>query len=302
MIDFTYLPVQHKTYAGANGKKISVLLDGERYMLKFPSKARINQDMSYANSCFSEYMGSHIFNVLGIPAQETLLGTYMVDGEEKIVVACKDFTSLGIILQDFASLKNTIIDSEHNGYGTELEDVLATIQEQHTVDTDMLMDFFWNVFVVDSLIGNWDRHNGNWGFLYNDLTDEAKIAPIFDCGSSLFPQADERWMNLILSDRSELDARIFNRPLSALKINNKKINYFDFITSLQNEDCNEALKRMVPKIDMQKIENLINETPYITDLQKDFYITMLWERKERILDKALELLYDRNRKLDDLEL
>ncbi len=302
MTDFTGLPVQHKTYAGANGKKISVLLDGERYMLKFPGKALVNKDMSYANSCVSEYIGSHIFNILGIPAQETRLGTYMVEGKEKIVVACKDFTSPGITLQDFASLKNTIIDSEHNGYGTELEDILETIQEQNTIDSDDLKCFFWDMFVVDALIGNWDRHNGNWGFLYNELTDESKIAPIFDCGSSIFPQADEALMKLVLTDRSELDARIFNRPLSALKIDNKKINYFDFITSLQNEDCNEALKRMLPKVDMQKIENLIDETPYITDLQKDFYKTMLWARKERILDKALELIKERDRKVDDLEL
>ena len=43
-----------------------------------------------------------------------------------IVVACKDFTSSGIVLQDFASLKNTIIDSEHNGYGTDLSDILLS--------------------------------------------------------------------------------------------------------------------------------------------------------------------------------
>ncbi len=47
---------------------------------------------------------------------------------------------------------------------------------------------------------------------------------------------------------------------------------------------------------------VLDETPYITDLQKDFYKTMLWARKERILDKALELIKERDRKVDDLEL
>ena len=36
------------------------------------------------------------------------------------------------------------------------------------------------MFVVDAFIGNWDRHNGNWGFLYNQETDKLEIAPIFD--------------------------------------------------------------------------------------------------------------------------
>ena len=24
---------------------------------------------------------------------------------------------------------------------------------------------FWDIYVVDALIGNFDRHGGNWGFL-----------------------------------------------------------------------------------------------------------------------------------------
>lgn len=55
MIDFTNLPVRNKTYAGANGSKISVLYNDELYMLKFPAVPAINKQMSYANGCVSEY-------------------------------------------------------------------------------------------------------------------------------------------------------------------------------------------------------------------------------------------------------
>ena len=134
MIDFTELPQRNKTYSGANGSKISVLLDGDLYMLKFPGQARLNDRISYANSCISEYLGSHIFEIVGIPAQKTILGTITRNGRERVVVACKDFTSGDQVLQDFASLKNTIIDSEHNGYGTELSDILSTIDEQRAMN------------------------------------------------------------------------------------------------------------------------------------------------------------------------
>ena len=97
-----------------------------------------------------------------------------------------------------------------------------------------------------------------------------KLAPVYDCGSCLYPQADEAIM------RATLDG--------------KKINYFDFISSLELEGCNEALRRIVPRIHMEQIEKLVNETPFITDLQKQFYKTMLWERKTRILDYSLQLL------------
>jgi len=46
MIDFTHCPVRKKTYAGANGSKISILYDNELYMLKFPAVPAINKEMS----------------------------------------------------------------------------------------------------------------------------------------------------------------------------------------------------------------------------------------------------------------
>ena len=116
MIDFTGLPRRNKTYAGANGNKIAIVYEGAQYMLKFPAPPTRNKDMSYANGCVSEYLGSHIFQMAGIPAQDTLLGVYTKNGRERVVVACRDFTTDGSVLQDFASLKNTIIDSERNGY------------------------------------------------------------------------------------------------------------------------------------------------------------------------------------------
>ncbi len=290
IIDFTELKKKNKAYAGANGNKISVIYEGEQYMLKFPAQAKLNKDMSYSNSCFSEYLGCKIYESIGIPVQKTLLGTYTVKGKKKIVVACRDFTSPGVVLQDFASLKNQMIDSERNGYGTELSDILYTFEEQTAMDEKIISDRFWDMFIVDAFIGNWDRHNGNWGFLYNTETDEMDLAPVFDCGSSLYPQADAEIMKAVLSDEDELNYRVFSIPTSAINLKGKKINYFDFISSLENEDCNRALKRIVPRIDMKTIADIIESNPLLSDLQKRFYLTMLTERKTRILDYSFNKL------------
>ena len=290
MVDFTGLPKKNKTYAGANGSKIAVMYEGEQYMLKFPAIAKRNQEMSYSNGCISEYIGCHIFESVGIPVQKTILGTYTKNGKNRIVVACKDFTSTGKVLQDFASLKNTIIDSEHNGYGTELDDILQTLEEQTVFKPVDLKNWFWDMFIVDALIGNWDRHNGNWGFLYDVQTDEMELAPVYDCGSCLYPQADENVMKTVLSDPQEKDFRIFSIPLSGIRKDGQKIKYFEFLSSLQYKDCNEALVRINKRIDIQKINKIIDNTPYITDLQKTFYKVMLEERKEKILDFSLKKL------------
>ncbi|MDC7291131.1 HipA domain-containing protein [Blautia schinkii] len=290
MLDFTNMQKKNKAYAGANGSKISVVHEGEQYMLKFPPFPKKNKDMSYSNSCFSEYLGCQIFESIGIPVQKTLLGTYTVNGKQKIVVACGDFTKPGIVLQDFASMKNQIIDSARNGYGTELSDILDTFDQQTAVDGATLTKHFWDMFIVDALIGNWDRHNGNWGFLYNTFDDTMELAPVYDCGSSLYPQADETIMKNVLSNEQELEFRVFEIPTSAIMLNGKKIKYYDFLSSLQNDDCNRALERIVPKIDMGKINAIIENMPFIEDLQKQFYITMLRERKIRILDYSLKRL------------
>lgn len=124
MIDFTDAPKLKKGYGGANGNKISILLNDSRWMLKFPSISERNSELHYTKGCISEYIGSHIFQAVGIKAQDTLLGTYSMNGSEKIVVACRDFVKPGFELQDFASLKNQMVDSVRSGYGTELKDIL----------------------------------------------------------------------------------------------------------------------------------------------------------------------------------
>lgn len=289
-IDFTSCRrLLGKAYNGANGKKIAVEYDGRQYMLKFPpSGVQKPTDLSYTNSCISEHLGSSIFNMLGIPAQYTLLGVFTVNGKEKVVCACGDFTADGKTLYDFCSVKNTVIDSEHGGSGTELSDILESIEKQRFVNPEKLLEHFWNVFVVDALLGNFDRHNGNWGFLYDSKTDTAEIAPIFDCGSCLLPQADEMVMRNVLNNEDELNARIYRFPTSAVKLDGQKINYYDFLMSGEYDDCDEAIVRIVPRIDMEKIEQLINETPYITDLQKDFYKAYINARYEKILLPAYE--------------
>lgn len=296
MLDFTALPRRNKSYAGANGSKIAVVYNDALYMLKFPGAARLNQDLRYANGCISEYLGSHVFALAGIPVQDTLLGTYKVNGKEKIVVACKDFTGSGLVLQDFTSMKNTVLDSDSNGTGTELQDILEAIEQQRMVDPAVLTQHFWNIFIVDALIGNWDRHNGNWGFLYDPVSDEVQIAPVFDCGSCLYPQADEAIMRAVLEDPAEKELRIFERPLSAIRQNGQKLNYFKFISSLRQPDCNAALKRIVPQIPIEALRALVDSTPFLSALQREFYFTMLSERKKRILDFSLQKLLKKERR------
>lgn len=287
MINFTNCNInKYKYYGGTNGNKICIIYNNEDYMLKLPYLKK--EKTSYSNSCISEYISCQIIKTLELNVQETILGTF----KDKIGVACKDFTGNGYVLKQFAELKNSQIETSENGYGTELNEVIETIDNQTVFDQKELKNFFWDMFIVDALLGNFDRHNDNWGFLVNAELKDIKIAPIFDCGSCLYPQPNDEMLKSILNDEKEMNSRVFVFPTSALKENNKKINYFDYISSLQNEDCNQALKRIFPRINLKKINTIITETPFISDIRKQFYQEIIKLRYEKILKYSYDKLIE----------
>ena len=297
MIDFTNCEInKFKYYGGKNGGKFCVKYLGEDYMVKFPGMNKGNISMSYSNNCISEYVVCHIMETLGLKVQKTLLGTYKIGNKEKVVVACKDFTNQGIILKQFAELKNSQIETSENGYGTELKEILETIESQEIYDVNKLKDFFWDMFIADSLVGNFDRHNGNWGFLIDEGAEKIEIAPIYDNASCLYPQLDDETMENIMKNKEEMEARVYVFPTSAIKINDKKINYFEFIGSLENEECNKALKRIYQLIDIKKINKIIENTPYISNVRKEFYKKIINLRYEKIIKYSYEKLYSKMKK------
>lgn len=97
-------------------------------------------------------------------------------------------------------------------------------------------------------------------------------------------------MKKVLSNEAELHARVFQFPTSAIKQNGRKINYYDFLSHAENEDANEALKRMTPKINMGEIESFIDRVPGISDLQKEFYKVYVNARYDLIIRPAFELV------------
>ena len=119
-----------------------------------------------------------------------------------------------------------------------------------------LLDHFWEMFAIDALLGNFDRHNGNWGFLYDPVSKATGLAPVYACGSCLLPQADESVMQSVLDNEDALNKRVFQFPTSAVKLDGRKI----------------------------------KNTPYISDLQKAFYKKYIRARASLVLAPAHEMI------------
>ena len=59
---------------------------------------------------------------------------------------------------------------EDGSFGTSFERILEAVNEQTLYPADELRAFFWDMFIADAFLGNFDRHNGNWGLLVNELS------------------------------------------------------------------------------------------------------------------------------------
>ena len=256
MIDFTNAIEEFNNYRGSEKKK-TLIYNNKKYLVKFPDPIREkNKNISYINNAFSEYVGSNIFKIVGFKTQNTILGKYEYKGKEKIVCACEDFTDDENVLYEFENL--ALSTNPDKKIETELNDIMEVIEESKMIDTKEIKEKFWDMFIVDAIIGNFDRHGGNWGFIKrNNLY---RIAPVYDNGSSLYPKlnTDDK-LKAVLSSEEEINQRIYKFPTSHIKVKNRKSSYFEVITSLQFETCNEALQRIVPRIDLTRIGTIIDE-------------------------------------------
>ncbi len=293
MIDFTQYPANMRAYGGAAGRKLGINMDGENYIIKFPGNLKEKNlktvRLSYSNSPVCEYIGSHIYESLGIPVHETKLGYF----QDKIVVGCKDFLEDSEQLIEFEKLKVTFLprftDSngeETNGNGTDLKEVLLTIQEHPLLKIKGVEDRFWDMFIGDALIGNPDRNNGNWGIIKNSR-NEIRLAPVYDNGNCLNNKWDEEQMQEALSNPVKLRNEAYARKVCIFEVNKHHVKPYEFIASKKNAECNKALGRIVPRINMKEINHIIDEIPFLGDVQKKFYQSIIRERYERVLYPTL---------------
>ena len=272
-------------------KKTTLFYNGEVYMLKFPDPIREkNNALSYMNNQFSEHIGCCIFAACGFLAQETMLGAYTDKaGKDRVVVGCKDFTQGGATLHEFSKLGNSVVTMEEK-ISTTIESVRMIIRETSLIkDKANILNRFWDMFVVDALLGNYDRHLDNWGVLSKD--GEISFAPIYDCGSSLGALLSDDRMHSLLGNSTEFRNEEYN-VRSCYFIAGKRIFYHEIFKTPPSE-LTEAIGRVVPAIDMAAIEKIVSNTEGISDIRKEYLIKSLFMRYEHILAPSLKRTIER---------
>lgn len=307
LIDFNECPENNKAYGGMAGSKLGIIYQGEDWILKFPksTKGMRETEISYTTSPLSEYIGSHIYQILGYPVHETELGFK----DYKLVVACKDFTGPHVQLQEFREIKNyynkeleeiledTVTDSDSVG-STSLHAVKAHLNYNSLLNmVDGMSERFWDCVIIDGLINNNDRNSGNWGILrYSD--GSVTLAPIFDNGASFSTKmSDEKMKDMLKDDKRFVSSAI--NTVTGYNIDGKTL-HFSKLLKMDDRDVVSAINRVVPLIQdhMKEIAEFIYAIPnsdngleIISEERKKFYVKGMEIRLQQLLLPAFEHAY-----------
>lgn len=252
--DYSQCTVLPRTYGGDRGRKLSIVDEhNDVWMLKFPRKAVDNDtgESQYVTGSVSEYIASHIYASIGIPTQETVVGMY----NDKVVVACKDFT-VGKRYDQFVPAENLLntIDSKlllgnakldnPSEYNTCLEDWLSVFTHSAVaLANPALEERFWTHFVIDTFIGHSNRHGGNWSMFLVD-GDKVELALVYGNSKSLCNNGNTPYS-------------FEGKPLDAIQ----SIKEHAIGSLVAYPPLVEVIHRVVPKIDMESIYKIIDDVP-----------------------------------------
>ena len=150
-------------------KKAWIIENGTRYLLKGGYKNELLQP-------FNEVLASEICKRLGFNHVTYALDTY----KDTVVSICPCFITKDTELITCYQIKN---DMKRNDNIKDYEEYIKVLEEHGISDARIKME---NMYIIDYLIMNEDRHLNNFGIIRDVNTLKwLDVAPIFDNGQSL---------------------------------------------------------------------------------------------------------------------
>lgn len=291
--DFDKCKENFRFYGGDGGTKFGIMIDDEPWIVKFPKSTADMQrvELSYTTSPASEYIGSQIYESLGIDVHKTLLGTR----NGKVVVACKDFLNDGDLLIEFKKIKNAFGTdaggSSSSGASTDLDEIIDTINRSDVLKSISGTETrLWETYVVDSLIGNNDRHNMNWGVIRR-INGDIELAPVYDNGGSFFNKRGSEKFAKSLNSANALAAEALNNTELAFAINGKRIHPFTNLPERYQDKIISAMIRIYSRWDKAIITNIIMSIPeshndmlVLPPFAKEYYLAVTEMRLEKLVE------------------
>ncbi|MBQ7585424.1 MAG: hypothetical protein IJU40_04145 [Desulfovibrionaceae bacterium] len=297
MVDFLNLDKAietNLTYGGLDGKKKAVRIGNDNYIIKYAKSLKDgkNSNFSYANTPICEYIGSHIYSFFKIRVHETYLPFKNVEYSNKFVI-CKSFTKMPKIelteFREYLVTSDLDMFEEKTTEKSDLSILLETIRNHKVMNlVPKIEEHFWYMFVIDSIIGNVDRSNDNWGLLTDHTHNQTPfaLAPVFDNGACFYSSWDESKMyNALLLD-SSMETLAWKGFKNFFTDDARKINPFHIIKKKDFDLCNQVVLDICANFPFNKINDLIDELfkeKCISEIHAEFIKTLVNIRMEQVL-------------------
>lgn len=296
---------RHAKYLGNAGDKDGIIYDGDNWIVKYPKSTKGmsgNMLPDYTSSPLSEYIGSKVYEILEVPVHQVKI-CYRND---QIAVACKDFQKQWGDLVEIRGIKNAANRQIHKdskedmpisatGDNVILEELFLHFEKNPMLQDSKIQERFWESVIVDALIDNNDRNNGNWGLLYNHDKNEYEMAPVYDNGNSFMNKtSDERICQLLNNPEALENMLTGTRTIYSY---NDKILSAKKMLNFDSPELRNALIKMTPLIEekMEAIRNMIDEIPetyqgktVCSKERKNIYFLSMEKRLEKIIEPAYE--------------
>lgn len=254
-------------------RKFGITIDNVNYMVKFSK----DEDLSV----LCEYIASNFINKLGFACQQVSLGFY----KGELVDIVYDFASnSGKYLHSFKDTKQSSENTDIGDKEYTYDDVLYLIDKHIKLsaeDREKTKHQFWQMYICDAILGNRDRHWGNWGYLGEDGRIDYIPAPIYDNGASLFPGI----MNAIKNAQSDRKQffydRVFVFPASLFKVagvdRTYRTNYYEIFSDLRmNKIFAEEVQGIKDRLDYKEVLGIINNVVNSIEVEVDSDIKKFW--------------------------
>ena len=306
IIDFTNCELSNRNleYAGRAGEKRGIIYNKEMWFLKFPKNTigmKKVDGLSYVTSPLSEYIGSHIYEILGYDVHKTILGIFNDGKRYKVVCACKDFIKddKNELLIPYTALRNDtnqmILDRNDGSFASASNINEIAFQLEHNTILSKInnaKDRFWDVVLIDMLINNNDRNEDNWGVIKYKNEDKYAMSPVYDCGNCFYGKTPEERIESILSDTLRLDDSALECISAYVDDEDKRIDNEQIIEYVKkyNPSSIKRIKELV-KTKINEIKEFINSIPskyqdveIMSDRRKEYYIKTFEIRFNELLN------------------
>lgn len=169
--------------------------------------------MRYPDQFWGEIIGYRVGVLLGVETPPTFVAYDRRTGVVGALVQwfyddqAEHFVPAGDLLQGIKPAFDRKLGKAHN-----ITDNMFLMRALSMLKTAHFQNVDWHswwagALMFDAVIGNTDRHQENWGFIYSPNFQKLRFAPLFDNGTSLgqdrFPEDVRGWSDLRLNQYLE---------------------------------------------------------------------------------------------------